>query len=73
MCEDLYEDGKEGFIGPLRDPEAIADRLTRLADEPELRLRMSQAAVERVRALGGWDRYGETVVGHLQTARATKG
>lgn len=64
--EELYRDGEEGFIVPARDPAAIADRLTRLADEPELRTRMSEAAVRRVQELGGWGRYGDLVVAHLE-------
>jgi len=37
----------------------IADRLQQLADQPELRERMGQAALARVQALGGWDAYGD--------------
>ena len=72
-CEDLYTDGVEGFVVPVRDPVAIADRLTRLADEPELRDRMSAAAVERVKSLGGWERYGDTVFDYLEEALRAKG
>lgn len=58
-AQDLFEDGKEGFIVPSYDADAIADRLQRLADDFELRERMSLAAFERVKSLGGWDQYGE--------------
>jgi glycosyltransferase involved in cell wall biosynthesis len=58
---DLFTDGKEGFIVPIRDSGAIADRLQRLADDRELRIRMSDAALQRVTTLGGWERYGETM------------
>ena len=56
---DLFRDGVEGFIVPIRDPEALADRIARLHDDPELLGRMSQAATARVTALGGWDDYGD--------------
>ncbi len=59
--EDLFEDGVQGFIVPIRSPEAIADRLQRLADDPGLRQRMSAACLERVSAMGGWDRYGDAM------------
>jgi starch synthase len=58
-AEDLFTDGVEGFIVPDRDTAALAARLQQLADDPVLRERMSAAALERVNALGGWDRYGD--------------
>jgi glycosyltransferase involved in cell wall biosynthesis len=58
-AEDLFSDGVEGFIVADRDATALADRLQQLADEPELRERMSAAALARMRHLGGWDRYGD--------------
>lgn len=57
--EDLLADGVEGFIVPVRDPAALAERMTELADDPELQRRMSEAALHRVRALGGWTKYGD--------------
>jgi alpha-maltose-1-phosphate synthase len=56
---DLFTDGNEGFIVPIRDADAIADRLQKLADNPDLRIRMSEAALRRVKSIGGWDQYGE--------------
>jgi glycosyltransferase involved in cell wall biosynthesis len=56
---DLFDDGREGFIVPPRDVAALADRLQQLADDAALRGRMSQAALARVGAIGGWDQYGE--------------
>ena len=58
-AEDLFTDGVEGFIVPDRDTAALADRLQQLADDPALRERMSAAALERVKTLGGWDQYGD--------------
>lgn len=56
--EDLFTDTMEGFMVPIRSPDAILERLTQLADDPDLRQRMSEAALQRVRSLGGWDSYG---------------
>jgi len=73
--EDLYENEVEGFIVPIRDPEAIALRMQRLADEPALRQQMSQACIQRVKAMGGWDRYGDamaTLFSELVSTRASK-
>jgi glycosyltransferase involved in cell wall biosynthesis len=58
-CEDLFTNGVEGFIINDRDTDALADRLQQLADDPALRQRMSAAALDRVKTLGGWDRYGD--------------
>jgi glycosyltransferase involved in cell wall biosynthesis len=51
----LFQDGEEGFLTPIRDPGALAARMQLLADDPALRERMSQAALARGSALGGWD------------------
>jgi glycosyltransferase involved in cell wall biosynthesis len=40
----LVTDGVEGFIVPIRDPAALADRLRRLHADPALRARMGAAA-----------------------------
>ena len=58
-AEDLFTDGKEGFIVPIRDPHAITDHLTLLADAPNRRTTMSEAALQRVKQIGGWSTYGD--------------
>lgn len=57
--EDLFSNGVEGFLVPIRSARAIADRLQELADDPDLRQRMSEAALARVHHLGGWSDYGD--------------
>jgi starch synthase len=64
--EDLFTDGVEGYLIPIRSPEAILDRLNLLADDPGLRERMSEAAEQRVKALGGWKQYGQSFSAMLQ-------
>jgi alpha-maltose-1-phosphate synthase len=61
-AEDLFTDGIEGFIVAPRDPAALADRLQLLADDPSRREEMSEAALRRVKILGGWDQYGDDMV-----------
>ena len=58
-AEDLFTDGVEGFIVPIRDVAALTDRMQLLADDPLLQSRMSHAALMRVRHLGGWGDYGD--------------
>jgi glycosyltransferase involved in cell wall biosynthesis len=59
---DLIEEGVSGFIVPIRDPQAIADRLQSLADDPVRQEAMSQASLASVRSVGGWDDYGDAIV-----------
>jgi glycosyltransferase involved in cell wall biosynthesis len=68
---DLIEDGKEGYIVPIRDADAIADRLQRLADDPGLQERMRDAALARVGSLGGWHQYGELMDAMLRDVCAS--
>ncbi len=56
--DDLFSDGVEGFLVPIRSPDAITERLQQLADDPALQQRMSEAALNRVQDLGGWSDYG---------------
>lgn len=46
----IVRDGVEGFVVPLRDAVAVAERLARLADDVGLRRRMGAAARERAEA-----------------------
>lgn len=50
---EAVRDGVDGFVVRRRDIDALADRLVRLARDPELRLRMGKSARQRVR-----DRFG---------------
>lgn len=53
---DIVRDGVDGFIVPIRDSNAIAERLEYLRANPAIRLEMGRAA--RARALEfTWDRY----------------
>jgi glycosyltransferase involved in cell wall biosynthesis len=63
--EDLFFDGSEGFLVPVRDPAAIAEKLQQLADEPETLRRMSDAARKRARSIEGWAGTGRRLVATL--------
>jgi glycosyltransferase involved in cell wall biosynthesis len=58
-AEDLFTDGVEGFIAPIRDPEALREKVLLLYHDRELRDQMAAAALRGVQAIGGWDNYGE--------------
>lgn len=66
-------DGHDGYVVPIRDADAIADRLVHLAEHPAERAAMAEAA--RVRALDfTWERYWErlaTLVGPTDSGLAS--
>ncbi len=62
---DLIEDGREGYVVPIRDAGAIADRLRALEADPDLRERMARAARTRAEALG-WEVYAARVTATIQ-------
>lgn len=53
----IVRDGLEGFIVPIRAPEAIAEKLEQLRADPALWRRMAQAALQRS-AYGSLHAYG---------------
>lgn len=59
---DLFQDGVEGFLVPIRDPNSIAQKLQVLADDRDLLHQMSEAAGARAQALGGWETAGKMLV-----------
>ncbi|WP_220472595.1 glycosyltransferase family 4 protein [Spirosoma foliorum] len=57
--EDLFKNGVEGYIIPIRSPNSIKECLQQLVDNHLLQSQMSEAATQRVKQINGWDRYGE--------------
>jgi alpha-maltose-1-phosphate synthase len=58
---DLLSDGEDGYIVPVRDADAIAERLLALHRDRDLARRIGRAA--RATAAGyGWDSYGNRMV-----------
>lgn len=66
---ECIEDGKNGFLVPIRDPHAIADKLTFLAENRDAQRRMGKAALTHARGAGTWHEYGERMVAHYQEIR----
>ncbi len=61
-AEDLVNDGTDGFVVPVRDVAAIAEKLEQLYRHPDLRRAMGASALERVSSGFRWQDYGERVV-----------
>jgi glycosyltransferase involved in cell wall biosynthesis len=57
-CGSVVRDGIDGFIVPIRDAEAVADRIELLVTDRQLRARLGRNARERAREFT-WERYGE--------------
>ena len=72
-AEDLFTDGVEGFIIPIRSPEKIREKIEWMIDNRELRDAMAAAALNRVKGLGGWNQYGERVVDVYKTLASRRG
>lgn len=63
---EMVRDGETGFIVPIRRADVLADRLMRLADEPDLRGAFSAAGLKTVQQLGGWRAYGDRALNIYQ-------
>ena len=55
-------DGKDGFIIPIRDTEAIKEKLLLLYKNPDLPKQMGKSAKQRVSSGFTWDDYGNRMI-----------
>jgi glycosyltransferase involved in cell wall biosynthesis len=61
-CGTLVQDGAEGFVVPIRDATALADRIEALVTNRQLRDEMSARARELAVREHTWERYEERLV-----------
>ena len=64
--EDIVRTGVDGFVIPIRDVEAIKEKILFLYENHDARLAMGQAARERVVSGFSWDDYGERIAAVYQ-------
>ena len=64
----VFTDGQEGFIVPIRSPEAIREKILYLYEHPAVRHAMAQAARQRVHRMVGWDEYGNRMLSTYEGA-----
>ncbi|MAF80317.1 glycosyl transferase group 1 [bacterium] len=57
--EELVEDGKEGFIVPVRGIDAVKEKLTYLYENPDKQKEMGEAAKKKVQHGFTWNEYGD--------------
>lgn len=70
---DIVRDGREGFIVPIRDVEALQEKLVYFYEHPEAARRMGEAARERVRTGLTWADHGEKMMAHFRRILAGAG
>ena len=68
----MFTDGVEGFIVPIRDARAIREKILALYENPAMREQMGEAALARVRKIGGWDDYGVRATDYYRQALETR-
>jgi len=60
--EDIIRHGKDGFIIPIRDVEALKDKILYLYKNPEICKAMGQSAKQRVSNGFTWEDYGTKMI-----------
>ena len=60
--DDLIEDGKEGFVIPIRDAEALKEKILFFYENQAACAEMGQAAKERVSKGYTWNDYGDKTI-----------
>ena len=64
FAHDVIDHGVDGWVLPIRDPDAIAQCLRRLYDDRNLQRSMGRAARRKAQQYP-WDRYGQAVLDGL--------
>ena len=62
----LVRDGVEGFIVPIRDPDALAERVERLRADARLRQEMGRAARMRAEEFT-WEQHGQALIQYYKS------
>jgi glycosyltransferase involved in cell wall biosynthesis len=62
----LVRDGVEGFIVPIRDPDALAERMERLRANARLRQALGRAARMRAEEFT-WEQHGQALIQHYKS------
>jgi glycosyltransferase involved in cell wall biosynthesis len=68
-ASEIVRDGRDGFVVPIRDVQALKDKLVYLYQHESERAAMGRAALERVRDFT-WDAYGDRMVAEMRRALA---
>ena len=66
-ADDIMANGKEGFIIPIRDSKAIADKLQILANSPDLLRQMRNNSYTKSKEFNGWKDTEKTLIETLRS------
>ena len=66
----MVEDGVQGYIVRGRDPDQLAERMIRIAKEPEANARMGHAAFLKGGDGNSWQDYGNRLLAEISRRRA---
>lgn len=61
-AENLFTNGVEGFIIPIRDAQAIREKVLFLYENSQVRDEMASRALECAQNLGAWCKYGDEMM-----------
>lgn len=64
---DIIQDGQNGFIVPIRSPEAIAEKIAMLFHDQEKLAALQERAQQFGQSFGTWNNYGDRYAHFLQT------
>jgi glycosyltransferase involved in cell wall biosynthesis len=70
--EDIVRGSIDGFCVPIRDVEALKEKITFFYENPDKRDAMGQNALEQARSTFSWDDYGEKMTIAYQNLLAQK-
>lgn len=64
--KDIMRDGRDGIVVPIRDVEALKEKIVYLYENPDLRKEMGQSARKRVQSGFSWKDYGEKMLAEYE-------
>lgn len=70
--EDIVRDGVDGFIVPIRDVEALKEKMRYFYEHEEARRSMGESALNRVKEGFTWKDYADRMINHYQKILAAR-
>lgn len=71
-AEDVLRDGRDGFLVPVRDVEALKQKILLLHEDAALRAAMAASSRERVASGFSWEDYGRRILSAYAELRARR-
>ena len=72
-CRQVVEDGVNGLLVPLRDPARLAEAITRVASDPDLRRKMGETSARRAKVHFDEARVVDIVISTYRRLAQTEG